>query len=55
MELAESSVWDKPEYAQSLGKERARLESIVLTIEKLQSDVQEAEELLFLVSEEKDE
>ena len=55
MELAESSVWDKPEYAQSLGKERARLESIVLTIEKLQSDVQEAEELLFLASEEKDE
>ena len=55
MELAESSVWDKPEYAQSLGKERARLESIVLTIEKLQSGVQEAEELLFLVSEEKDE
>ena len=55
MELAESSVWDKPEYAQSLGKERARLESIVLTIEKLQSGVQEAEELLFLASEEKDE
>lgn len=55
MELAESSVWDKPEYAQSLGKERARLESIVLTIEKLQSGVQEAEELLVLASEEKDE
>ena len=38
-----------------MGKERARLESIVLTIEKLQSGVQEAEELLFLASEEKDE
>ena len=54
-ELAESSVWDKPEYAQALGKERAILESIVHTIEQLESEVQESEELLILAGEEKDE
>ena len=55
MELAESSVWDKPEYAQALGKERAILESIVHTIEQLESEVQESKELLILAEEEKDE
>ena len=55
LELADSSVWNKPEYAQALGKERATLEAIVFTIEKLQLDVQENEELFVLADEEKDE
>ena len=55
LELVDSSVWNKPEYAQALGKERATLEAIVFTIEKLQLDVQENEELFVLADEEKDE
>ena len=38
-----------------MGKERAILESIVHTIEQLESEVQESEELLILAEEEKDE
>ena len=29
LELAESSVWDAPDYAQKLGKERASLEVVI--------------------------
>lgn len=55
MELGESSVWDKPEYAQSLGKERAELEAVVGTIDKLYEGVEEVEELFLLAREEGDE
>ena len=55
MELGESSVWDKPEYAQSLGKERAELEAVVGTIDKLYEGVEEVEELFSLAREEGDE
>ena len=34
MELAESSVWDTPDYAQKLGKERASLETIIGRVER---------------------
>lgn len=55
LELGESSVWDKPEYAQSLGKERAELEAVVGTIDKLYEGVSEVEELFTLAKEEGDE
>ena len=55
LELGESSVWDKPEYAQALGKERSSLEAVVATIEKMDSGIAEVAELLTLAQEESDE
>lgn len=55
LELGESSVWDKPEYAQALGKERSSLEAVVATIEKMDSSIDETTELLTLAQEESDE
>ncbi len=54
LELGESAVWDKPEYAQALGKERANLEAVVATIEKMDSGIAEVGELLNLAQEEAD-
>ena len=48
LELGEASVWEKPEYAQALGKERSNLETVVRTIDKLYSGIEELEELLAL-------
>jgi len=45
-ELEQPDVWDDPENAQKLGQERARLEKIVLTIEELDSALDDGEELL---------
>ena len=55
LELSESTVWEKPEYAQSLGKERAGLEKIVNTINHLNTGIEELKELLSLAQEETDE
>ena len=54
LELGEASVWDKPDYAQALGKERSDLESVVGTIDNLYSGIEEVEELLALAAEESD-
>ena len=54
LELGESTVWDKPEYAQALGKERADLEIVVKTIETMSSGIAEVGELLTLSQEEDD-
>ncbi len=54
LELGESNVWDKPEYAQSLGRERAELEAVVGTIDKLYEGISEVEELFSLAREEED-
>jgi len=55
LELADSNVWDKPEYAQKLGQERASLEAIVHTIDRLDDGITDATELLELAREEDDE
>ena len=34
LELGDASVWDSPERAQALGRERAALESVVASIER---------------------
>ncbi len=47
-------MWDKPPYAQALGKERASLETVVRVIEKMNSGITEIEELLRLAKEEDD-
>jgi len=54
-ELEQPDVWDDPENAQKLGQERARLEKIVLTIEELDSALNDGEELLQMSVEEGDE
>ena len=54
-ELEQPGVWDDPENAQKLGKERSRLEKIVVTIEELDTSLDDAGELLEMSVEEDDE
>ena len=54
MELEDGSIWEKPEYAQKLGKEKVTLENIVLTIEQISNDLEATEELLEMVELEND-
>ncbi|MDG2046550.1 MAG: peptide chain release factor 2 [Halioglobus sp.] len=55
LELAEPSVWEQPDRARELGRERVSLETIVHTIEKLDSNAVDARDLLELASGEDDE
>ena len=48
-------MWDKPEYAQKLGKERSTLEGVVLTIDKLDSGLGDIADIVELAAEEQDE
>jgi len=54
-ELEQPGVWDDPENAQKLGQERSRLEKIVVTIEELETSLNDAVELLEMSVEEDDE
>jgi len=54
LELSEPSVWDDPDKAQSLGRERASLEAVVATIEQLDAGCTDASDLLDLAIEEDD-
>lgn len=47
-------MWNDPERAQSLGQERAALEQVVLTLDKLKSSLDDAAELAELAAEEDD-
>jgi len=53
-ELEDPGVWSKPEKAQALGRERAQLEAVVSTLDKLGKGLAEAGEMLELVVEEQD-
>ena len=53
-ELEEPSVWDDPERAQSLGKERAQLEQVVVGLDELATGLGDADGLLGLAIEEDD-
>ncbi len=55
LELAEPDVWNDPERAQTLGRERSSLEDVVETIESLDSGVSDCRELIELAVEENDE
>lgn len=52
--LEDPAVWKIASQAQALGKERAELEKVVLTIKKLEQGLLEAQEFLGLVIEEQD-
>jgi len=54
-ELEDASVWNKPEYAQNLGRERAMLAQIVETIDDLTSSLADSKDLLEMAAEENDE
>lgn len=54
-ELEDPAVWNNPEIAQSLGKEQTHLESLVNTIERLESGLTDAQDLLEMSAEEGDE
>ncbi|MGK0298005.1 MAG: peptide chain release factor 2 [Gammaproteobacteria bacterium] len=47
-------MWDEPDKAQALGKERASLEIVVQTIQTLTSGIDDAEELLIMAKEDND-
>lgn len=53
--MAEPSIWDDPDRAQALGRERASLEAVVTTIETLGTGCDDASDLLDLAVEEDDE
>ena len=53
-ELEQPDVWNEPERAQALGKERSALEAIVDTIDQLDQGVEDVEGLLELAIEEND-
>lgn len=55
LELGEPSVWDNPQRAQDLGKERVALEGVVKTIEGMDSGLADASELLDMAVAEEDE
>ncbi len=54
-ELEDPKVWDNPERAQTLGKERGQLELIVDTINELEQGLADSEEILELAVDEGDE
>ncbi|TCK05628.1 peptide chain release factor 2 [Marinobacterium mangrovicola] len=54
-ELEDPEVWNNPDNAQQLGRERSSLEGVVSTIDALETGVSDARELLDLAVEEDDE
>ncbi len=53
-ELAEPAIWNNPDRAQALGKERAVLEAIVDNIDQIEEGLGDATDLLEMAVEEKD-
>ena len=53
-ELEDPGIWNTPDKAQELGRERARLEETVGTLDRLASGISDAGELLELAAEEND-
>lgn len=54
-ELEDPKVWDDPERAQALGKERGQLEAVVHNLNRIRQGLLDAEELLEMAVEEDDE
>ena len=55
LELGESKIWETPEKAQALGRERSSLEMVVNTIDQLDSGIADSRELLDMAVDEDDE
>ncbi|MFJ4394169.1 MULTISPECIES: peptide chain release factor 2 [unclassified Pseudomonas] len=54
-ELEDPAVWNKPEYAQALGRERAMLVQVVETLDKMSNGLADCQDLLDMAVEENDE
>ncbi len=54
LELEEPDVWNDPERAQALGRERTQLDKVVKTLEALDADLGSAMELVYMSAEEND-
>ncbi|WP_139214649.1 peptide chain release factor 2 [Pseudomonas linyingensis] len=54
-ELEDPNVWNNPEYAQNLGRERAQLAQFVDTLDELASGLADSSDLLSMAVEENDE
>ncbi|WP_156109503.1 peptide chain release factor 2 [Pseudomonas cremoricolorata] len=54
-ELEDPAVWNKPEYAQALGRERAMLAQVVETLDKMANGLADCKDLLDMAVEEDDE
>ncbi len=54
-ELEDPAIWNRPEYAQELGRERVALEKVVETIDGLTESLGDAKDLLDMAAEEGDE
>lgn len=55
MELSDARVWDNPEAAQNLGKERSTLEIVVRGIDSLANSLGDVQDIIELAAEESDE
>jgi peptide chain release factor 2 len=53
-ELEDPKIWENPEHAQALGRERGVLEEVVGTIEDMERSLTDSRELLELAADEKD-
>jgi len=53
-ELEDPTIWNVPERAQELGRERARLEAVVTTLESVRNSLRDAQELLDMAVAEND-
>lgn len=53
-ELEDPNVWNKPEYAQNLGRERSQLAQVVGTLDELSGGLADASDLLEMAAEEED-
>ncbi len=54
LELADASVWDNPDEAQKLGRERSSLESVLGTVDHLSVGLDDADAMIELAQEEDD-
>src|SRR5690606_15766969 len=55
LELSEPTVWNEPDRAQALGRERASLETVVGTIDDMTSGLTDLQDLLQMAVDEDDE
>ncbi len=54
-ELEDPGIWNDPEQAQSLGRERSALEAVVVTLEELETGLNDAADLMEMAVDEGDE
>ena len=55
LELENPNLWNEPEQAQAISKEKKTLDDVVLVLDELKTDLQDSQELLELIIDENDE